>query len=453
MNIPDPNPSESTSNVSRRQFIKRSSLVAAGAAAATQFPYVLTTHAAADDPIRVGVVGCGGRGTGAALNVLLAATKVIYPSTGYHTEDAAGRAQAKNVQVVALADVFEDRLKSCREQLKNAGVNLPEDHCFVGFDAYKKLMALPDVNYVILATPPHFRPATLRAAVEAGKHAFIEKPVAVDGPGVRSIIESGEIAQKKGLGIVAGTQRRHQNNYLETIKRLHDGAVGELEVGMAYWNGGYIWVVEKQPAWSDMEWQLRNWNYFTWLSGDYMVEQHLHNIDVINWVMRDHPIKATSLGGRQTRIEPIYGNVFDHIATEFEYADGRRMFSQCRQIDGCANKVSEEVIGMKGYANCSGLIKPQNGDLWRFPDRPNNAYEQEHIDLINSIRQGQPINEARTSAESTLTAIMGRVSAYSGQTVTWDQVLNSKEDLTPAKYELGPLPIAPVAKPGKYKFS
>jgi predicted dehydrogenase len=454
MNTIQNNPSEASALVNRRQFIQRSSLATAGAVAAAQFPYLVTTHAAPDDPIRVGVIGCGGRGTGAALNVLQAATKVVYPDKGYHTEDAVGgKVEAKNISIVALADMFPDRLASCRDNLKKVGQNIADDHCFTGFDAYKKLLALPDVNYIIHATPPHFRPRQVKAAIEAGKHVFLEKPAAVDGPGVRLLLEAGELARQKGLGIVAGTQRRHQANYVETIKRIQDGAVGELLTGLAYWNGGEIWVVERQPGWSDMEWQMRNWNYFTWLGGDCIVEQHLHSIDVINWVMNDHPVKASGMGGRQVRVDPIYGNVYDHFATEFEYADGRRMFSQCRQINGCTNNVSEWVIGTKGRANCSGRIYPKGGEEWGFAGRSPNAYEQEHVDLINSIRAGKPLNEAKAVAESTLTAIMGRVSAYTGQTLTWDEVLNSKEDLSPAKYELGPLPVPPVAMPGKTKFA
>jgi len=441
-------------DVSRRIFIRRSSLAMAGAAAVVHFPQVITSHAAPDDPIRVGVIGCGGRGTGAALNVLRAATKVVYPDKGYHTEDAVGGpVEAKNVTIVALADLFPDRLASCRSNLKKVGINLADDHCFTGFEAYKQLLALPDVNYIIHATPPHFRPRHVKAAIEAGKHVFLEKPAAVDGPGVQILFEAGELAQQKGLGIVAGTQRRHQGNYVETIKRIQEGAIGELMTGLAYWNGGEIWVVERQPGWSDMEWQCRNWNYFTWLGGDCIVEQHLHSIDVINWVMNAHPVKATSLGGRQVRVDPIYGNVYDHFATEFEYEDGRRMFSQCRQINNCTNNVSELVVGTQGNANCAGQIYPKGGSEWRYSKKYLNPYEQEHLDLINSIREGKPLNEAKAIAESTLTAIMGRVSAYTGQTVTWDQVLNSKEDLSPAKYEFGSLPFAPVAMPGKTKFA
>jgi len=437
--------------VTRREFVKKSSL-ALGSAAVTQFPHVITANAAPDDPILVGLVGCGGRGTGAALNILRAKTRVIYPKTGYHTEDAAGgaRVQAQNVKIVALADLFKDRLDSCREQLKRVEMDIPEDHCFVGFDACRNLLALPEINYVILAGPPQFRPAHLRAAIEAGKHVFAEKPLAIDGPGVRSVIETGEIAKRKNLGVVAGTQRRHQLNYVETVKRLRDGAIGEILECRAYWNGGTIWVITPQPGWTDMEWQLRNWNYFTWLSGDHIVEQHVHNLDVINWVVGQHPVKATALGGRQARIGREFGNIYDHFAVEFEYANGMRLFSQCRQMDGCTNLVGEGLLGTKGTSNCVNRIMTTSE--WRYEGKNPDPYEQEHIDLIDSIRAGKPLNEAQSVAESTLMGIMGRVSAYSGQTVTWDQVLNSKQDFTPAKWEFGPVAFPEVAIPGKYKF-
>ncbi len=438
--------------IPRRRFVKDAALAAAGTAAVTGFPTVITTHAAPDDPIRVGVIGCGGRGTGAALNILQANTKVVYPKVMYHTEDAAAGAtiKAKNVSVIALADVFRDRLDSCRAQLKKVGNNVAEDHCFTGFDAYRKLLAIPEVNYVISATPPAFRPTHLRASVEAGKHTFIEKPLAVDGPGVRSILESAELARSRNLGIVCGAQRRHQASYVETVRRIHGGAIGDLVECRAYWNGGELWYIPREAGWSEMEYQLRNWNYFTWLSGDHIVEQHLHNLDVMRWVVGSHPVKAAGMGGRQARTGPEFGNIYDHFAVEFEYANGMRMFSQCRQINGCTGNVSEAVVGTKGTSNCAGYIR--GAQEWKYGGPTPNPYEQEHIDLIDSIRAGKPLNEAKEVAESTLMGIMGRVSAYSGRTVTWDQVLNSKQDLSPAKWEFGPIPVPTVAIPGKYRF-
>jgi len=440
--------------VSRRGFLKQSSLAMAGAAAAGQLPFLITTHAAPDDPIRIGLIGCGGRGTGAVLDALGAATKVVYPQAGYHTEDVAQGTTVlhKDIQVIALADVFKDRIDRCRQQLRLLDINIPSEMSFVGFDAYKQLLAVPEINYVILATPPHFRPAQLLAAVEAGKHVFLEKPAAVDGPGVRMVLKAGELAKQKGLGIAAGTQRRHMRGYHETIKRLHDGAIGEILSCRAYWNGGVIWVIERQPGWSDMEWQLRNWNYFTWLGGDHIVEQHVHNLDIINWVMKDHPIKAYGMGGRQARPNKNYGHIYDHFAVEFEYANGVRMISQCRQMNGCEGRVEEAVVGTKGVSNCATWIRPKEGSVWRFRDKEVNAYQQEHQNLIASIRAGQPLNEAKNLAESTLTGIMGRESAYSGQSVEWDQALNSKTRLGPEKYDMGELPFPEVPMPGVHKL-
>lgn len=436
----------------RRQFLKRSSLALAGATAAAQLPFVITAHAAPDDPIRIGVIGCGGRGTGAVLNVLGAQTRVIYPATGYHTEDVAqtGPIERKDVQVIALADVFEDRLERCRDNLAKLNINIPNERCFTGFDGYKKLLAIPEINYVILATPPHFRPQQLMDSIRAGKHVFMEKPVAVDGPGVRMVIEAGELAKQKGLGIAAGTQRRHQRSYRETIKRLQDGAIGDILYARAYWCGGEIWVIDRKPNMTDMEWQLRNWNYFTWLSGDHIVEQHVHNLDIINWVLNAHPIRAVvGCGGRQVRTDAKYGNIYDHFTVEFEYPNGVRMFSFSRQINGCDGKVEEAVVGTKGVSNCHNYIRGEGNSLWRYRDADPNAYEAEHQNLIASIRAGQPINEARNVAESTLTAIMGRECVYSGKVVEWNAIFNSKVRLGPDKYEFGPLPITPVPMPGR----
>lgn len=442
--------------IDRRTFLKRSSLAVAGTAAVSGFPFVITSRAEPDDPIRIGLIGCGGRGGGAVLDALGVATEVVYPREGYHTETVKEGAvvRHKNVSVIALADVFPDRLAHCRQNLARVGIRIPDDHCFVGFDAYQKLLAIPEVNYVILAEPPHFRPRHLMAAIQAGKHVFMEKPAAVDPPGVRLVMEAGRLAKEKGLGIVAGTQRRHMRSYNETIRRIRDGALGELMYGTCYWNGGVIWVVERRPEWTDMEWQLRNWNYFTWLSGDHIVEQHVHNLDIMNWVIGDHPVRARALGGRQARPPgPTYGHIYDHFAVEYEYANGIRVFSQCRQMDHCDNLVGEFLAGTKGTSNCQSWIRVKGGENWRFRGEEVNAYEQEHLDLIQSIRAGQPLNEAQAIAESTLTGIMGRESAYSGRTVEWDTILNSNQRLGPEKYEFGPLPFPEVPVPGRYRLS
>jgi predicted dehydrogenase len=311
---------------------------------------------------------------------------------------------------------------------------------------------LSDVNYVILAQPPHFRPEHLMAAIRAGKHVFMEKPVAVDPEGVKLVIEAGELAKQKGLGIAAGTQRRHQRSYNEAIKRLHDGMIGEIVECRAYWNGGAIWVIDRRPGWSDMEAQLRNWNYYTWLSGDHIVEQHVHNLDIINWVMGAHPIRAIGQGGRAARGGKEHGHIWDHFAVEYEYPNGVRMFSQCRQIANTDGKVEEAVVGSKGISNCNNYIRVKGGELWRFREQDVNAYEQEHLNLIQSIRDGKPINEARNVAESTMTAILGRESAYSGRTLEWDQLYNSGMRLGPKEYAFASLPFPDVPVPGKYQL-
>lgn len=447
-------PDNDSPALSRRSFLKRSSLVAATATAAGNFPFVLTSQAAPDDPIRIGVIGCGGRGSGAVLDALGAETNVVYPKSGYHTEDikAGTKLTQKNLSVVALADVFPDRIESCRTNLGKLGVNIPLENCFTGFDAYKKLLAIPEINYVILATPPHFRPMHVKAAIEAGKNAFIEKPCAVDAPGVRMVMEAGKLAKEKGLGIVAGTQRRHLKSYNETIKRIQDGALGELIYGACYWNGGVVWTIDRKPEMTDMEWQLRDWGYFTWLSGDHIVEQHLHNIDIMRWVLGQTPIKAMALGGRQARPNhPNFGHIYDHFAVEFEYANGMKMFSQSRQMDKVDSRVGEFVAGTKGTSDCKTYLRYTAGGNWRFRDPDPNPYQQEHQDFIESIRAGKPLNEAQNVAESTLMAIMGRESAYSGQIVEWDAILNSNKRLGPEKYEFGPLPFPEVAIPGVYQ--
>ncbi len=440
------------SGISRRQFVRN----AAVGAAATAVSWRMVHGALNDDfQVKIGLIGCGGRGTGAVLNALGAATHVIYPAAGYHTEDVAENAAVArpNIRVVALADVFADRLQACRAQLERLNIKIPDEHCFVGFDAYRQLLAVEEINYVILAEPPHFRPAHLMAAVEAGKHVFMEKPAAVDVPGVKLVMQAGELAAQKGLGIAAGTQRRHQLSYRETIQRIHDGAIGEIIYGKAYWNGGEIWVIERRPEWTDMEWQLRNWNYFTWLSGDHIVEQHVHNLDVMNWVIGAHPIRAVSgLGGRQVRTDPKYGHIFDHFAVEFEYPDGVTVFSQCRQINGCQNIVGEAVIGSKGRSDCAQFIQT-DGERRRYRGENPNPYEREHEDLIASIREGKPINEAQSVAESTMTGILGREAAYSGQAISWEDAMQSTTRLGPDRYEFGPLPVPPVAMPGRYQFT
>ena len=416
-------------SVTRRGFLQTT----AGVGAAAMLTQLGTNfaHAAGSDKIRVGVIGCGGRGRGAA-------------------GDCVGAAE--NVQIVALGDMFQDRVNLAREKLSELGAqyyDVPDDRCFVGFDAYRGVIDA-GVDLVILAAPPFFRPQHIEAAIAAGKHIFAEKPVAVDPVGARRVMTAAELAQQKGLGFVAGTQRRHDAGYIETIRRIHDGAIGEIVAGTCYWNQGGLWMHPRKDEWSDMEWQLRNWIYFTWLSGDHIVEQHIHQIDVMNWVFQGPPVSAYGMGGRQARTDPAYGHVYDHFAVEFEYPGGHRVLSMCRQIDGTDSRVSEHVIGTKGTANPGGVINPRDDKAWKFGRKEKRqAYEQEHVDLIESIRSGKPLNEARQVAESTMAAIMGRMSAYSGKLVTWEQAMESQLDLTPEKLELGPIAVPPVAIPGK----
>ena len=423
---------DNDSVLSRGDFVKTSAASAAVLGVAS-LSSVRGVFAAGSDEIKVGLIGCGGRGTGAAGDAIRS---------------------APGIKIVSLGDAFGDRLESCLERLKGndelkANVDVAANRCFTGFDNYKGVIE-SGVDMVILATPPGFRPAHFKAAVEAGKHVFMEKPVAVDAPGVRAILQAGELAAKKKLGVVTGTIKRHQANYVATVKRIHEGAVGDILSAQCYYNTGELWNHGRKPEWTDMEWQCRNWLYFTWLSGDHIVEQHVHNLDVMNWVLRGHPVRCLALGGRQVRTDPAYGHIYDHFTVEYEYPEGIRMMSMCRQTDGCANNVSERVVGTKGSSNCCGLI--QGANEWKFDGDVPSPYVQEHTDLINSIREGRPLNEARQIAESSLTAIMGRMSAYTGQEITWDQAMNSQENLLPEKLEFGSLPTAPVAIPGKTPF-
>jgi predicted dehydrogenase len=417
------------SPLSRREVLQAGAVATAATAAVLSSAKL--AYPAGTDRLRVGLIGCGGRGNGAVRDALSA---------------------APGMEVVAIGDLFEDRVMGTLDGLKDQGEKnkVTRERAFHGWDNHQKVINA-GVDYVILATPPGFRPAHLKAAIDAGKHVFMEKPVAVDAPGVRSVIASSEDAAKKKLGIVAGTQRRHQAGYVETIKRLRDGAIGDIVAAQVYWNQGGLWNHGRQPGWTDMEWQVRNWLYFTWLSGDHIVEQHVHNLDVANWAIGAHPEKALGMGGRQARTGPEYGHIYDHFTVEYEYPNGIRVMSMCRQIDNTASRVGERIAGTKGTSDPSGSIR--GAERWRFEGDQPNPYVQEHTDLINSIRAGKPLNEGRQIAESTLTAIMGRMSAYTGQEVTWEQALNSRESLVPQKLAFGPLPVPPVAQPGKTQLA
>jgi len=427
-------PSSSSSSLTRRSMMKATAVTAAAtfAALGTNF-----AHAAGGDRIKVGLVGLGGRGRGAAGNIT--------------------DADPKGVVIHAIGDLFPDKIEETKKMWADKSKDSFNfgDRTFHGWDAYKGVLST-DINYVILATPPGFRPMMIQAAIEAGKHVFAEKPVAVDAPGCRAIMEAGKLAAEKGLGFVAGTQRRHQAKYIETIKRLNDGAIGKVMGGQVYWIGNTLWNKPRQPGWSDMEAQIRNWMYYTWLSGDLIVEQHVHNIDIANWVMGEHPRFAISLGGAQARVGPEYGTTFDHFATDFEYSDGRHVMSMARQQDNCYNRTAEFFQGTNGSTRVSeGVIEPEKGEKYKFPakiDANTNPYEVEHADLLASIRAGKPLNEAQRIAESVLTAVMGRMSAYTGQLVRWSDAIKSNVSLMPDKLEFGPLATAPMPIPGKTKL-
>jgi len=415
----------------RRDFLRTTAAV--GTTLATSAWVARSAYAGGDDLLRIGLVGCGGRGAGAAANALAA---------------------DKNVKLVALGDTFADRLSQSLENLKKeAGdkVDVPKERCFVGFDAYQKVID-SGVDVVLLCTPPHFRPLHFQAAVAAGKHTFVEKPVAVDASGVRSVLATAELAKQKNLAVVSGLCYRYDQPKRETIARIHNGDIGDVLAINVNYNTGTLWMHPRQAGWSDMEWQVRNWLYFTWLSGDHNVEQHVHSLDKAAWVMRDvPPVQATGLGGRQVRVEPAYGNIYDHHAVVYEYANDVRLFAFCRQQAGCTIDVSDYVMGTKGTAD---LMRHKiTGDAaWRYRGDSPNMYQVEHDELFASIRSGSPLNNSDYMIKSTMLAILGRMATYSGQTITWDQALQSKEDLSPPAYEWTDLAVAPVAMPGITTF-
>jgi predicted dehydrogenase len=419
---------QQTSSVTRRDFVR----TATAASLMAAFPTGFHVFAAGSDTIKIGLIGCGGRGTGAAIDCLKA---------------------AEGIEIVALADLVPDRIESSLKKLTAEfpdRVKVAPDRCFTGFDAYQHVCALPEVNLIVTAAPPGFRPIHLKAAVEAGKHVFMEKPVAVDPVGIRSVIASSDLAKQKNLAIVAGTQRRHQARYLAMMKRIQDGQIGEIVAAQCYWNQGDLWVKQLLPGMTEMEWQCRNWLYFSWLSGDHIVEQHVHNIDVVKWAMGAAPRSAMGMGGRQVRVAPEYGNIYDHFSVEFEFPNGVRVESKCRQTKGCNDRVEERIVGTKGVAwSTATATRITGANPWEFEGEETNPYVQEHIDLIASIRNGTPLNEGRQVAESTMCAIMGRMSAYTGRALSWEWAMTaSKLDLSPAKYAFGPNPVDPVSVPG-----
>lgn len=410
---------KSNQNMSRRDFAKASALAAGFAIVAGKSGIAETNS----DTLKIGLIGCGGRGGGAVVNCLMG---------------------NDNVKLIAMADVFEDKLTTKRKDFSKNNhpkvegkIDVDDDHCFVGLDAYKKLLET-DVDIVIHATPPYARPEHFEAIVAAGKHLFIEKPFAVDPVGVRRCIAAAKTAEEKKLVIVTGTQRRYQTSYVETVKKLQDGAVGEILAARAYWNGNLPFCHEREPGWSDLEYRLRNWYNYLWTCGDNIVEQHMHNLDVINWVLGMHPVKVVASGGRAWK-PPIekYGDIWDNFSCDYEYPNGVHMLSMSRHWNNSHNAVFEEVTGIKGKSKCNDMARDRS-----------DPYVNEHIALVQSIRGEIPyINQGVETAESTLTAIMGRMAAYTGKEVTWDEAMNSDLNVAPPvldfglEYPVGPLPV------------
>lgn len=378
-------------------------------------------------PLKAGLVGCGGRGTGAACNFLDAGT---------------------GLQITALGDVFQDKMDACRKTLKDRGQDIPDSNCFIGFDAYQKVID-SGVDVVLLCTPPVFRPMHFEYAIEKNKHCFIEKPCAVDPMGAKQMLVAGKKATQKGLSVISGTIRRSQKDCIETYRRVAGGAIGDIVSAHVLRLGGSLWYIERRPEWSDMEYMLRNWVNFCWVSGDLVTEQFVHEIDMMSWFMGDkRPIRAEATGGRQRRVT---GDMYDFFSIEYVYDNGVRAHCTSRQINGCDNNHSVMVYGTKGYTNCFDTIFNLDGSVaWKYPHpKAEDAdqsmvvpdpFVQEHIRLITAIRTNKPVNDSEQHINSTLMAIMGRESAYSGKFVTWDQIVASNLKLGLDSYEFGPVP-------------
>jgi predicted dehydrogenase len=423
----------------RRDFLATSATLAG---ASLLLPgLVPSVHAAGSETLRIGLIGCGNRGTGAAAQALRA---------------------DPNTKLVAMGDMFPDRLHDSLNNLKRDDelgkrVEVKPDHCFTGFDAYKKVID-SGVDVVLLTSPPGFRPLHLKAAIEANKHVFCEKPMAVDAPGVRSVLETVALARKLNRALVAGFCYRYMHAKRDLMKRVHDGDIGNIVALQCTYNTGALWHRKREAGWDDMTWQLRNWLYYTWLSGDHIAEQACHSIDKMAWAMKDEPpLKCVGTGGRQSRTGKEYGHIFDHFSVVYEYKGGVKMFHMSRQQDGCANVTSDSIMGTEGVATIVEPLKHQitGKKPWlhrRKPGDRDDMYQNEHDELFASIRAGKPINDGVRMAHSTLMAIMGRMAAYTGKEITWQMAMSSKEDLTPPRYEFGDLPVAPVAQPGITKF-
>ena len=432
-----PNSAHTDMTSDRRNFLKQSSAfaVSAGLIGASSSALAASSRArnGKDDEIRVALVGCGGRGSGAAWQALSTEGKV---------------------RLVAVADAFADRLGDTLERLQKGKpdqVDVPEERRFTGFDAYQKAIDC-DVDLVILATPPGFRPIHFEYAIQKGKHVFMEKPVAVDGPGIRKVLAAAEVAKQKNLKVGVGLQRHHSAKYNEVIRRIREGQIGDLRLLRCYWNSGGVWVRPRKQEQTEMEYQMRNWYYFNWLCGDHITEQHIHNLDVCNWLVDDFPAQAQGQGGRLVRTGIDHGEIFDHHMVEFTYASGLKMLSQCRHMPGAWTQVNEYALGTEGSSHIGAGKIQRNGEekAWRYRDEDPDHYQVEHNQLFAAIRADLPYNEAEYGAKSTLTSILGRMATYSGQVVTWEQALNSELALVPDRYAWDGTPPSTPDENGRY---
>jgi myo-inositol 2-dehydrogenase / D-chiro-inositol 1-dehydrogenase len=416
---------------SRRDFMKDTSAIAAGMALAGGLNIAQTAHAAGSDQLKICLIGCGGRGLGAAVDCLSA---------------------SENIKLVAVADAFEDKAAGAAKKLEEdfpKQIDVPKDRTFVGFDAYQKAID-SGVDLVVMAPPPGFRPLHYAAAIKAGKHVFMEKPCCVDGPGFRSLMETNKLADDKGLKVGVGLQRRHQKSYLDALKKIQNGDYGDITLLQAYWNGGPIWIRQRQSNQTEMEYQMRNWYHFVWLCGDHIVEQHVHNLDVCNWFKGDHPVEANGMGSCHCRNNKGIGQIYDNHFVEFTYPDGTKMYSQCRQQPNTWSRVAEAIHGTKG------VWQSDKGSRSRGEANP---YRQEHVDLLAAIKNNDKYNEGWYGATSSMTAVLGRMATYSGETVTWEDAIAKGPSEMPAKYAFDANPPAmpdkdgnyPMAVPGQYK--
>ena len=402
---------------SRRGFLKTSTAAVAGSALAggLNLGSARMAHAQGSDQLKFGLIGCGGRGNGAINDIMRA---------------------SDSVRLVAISDAFENRVEGTARRWRDHGdfkdrVDLPDERVFSGLDAHKQLLET-DCDIVLNASPPGFRPQQYADSIRAGKHVFMEKPCCVDAPGYKILVEANKMADEKGLKVVVGFQRRHQRSYVETMKRIHDGALGRLTLLRGYWNGGGIWIRRREPTMTEMEYQVHNWYHFCWLSGDNICEQHVHNLDICNWAMDAHPVEANGMGGCIVRYEGGnrgVGQIFDCHFVEFTYADGTKMYSQCRHIPGCWNNVSESIEGVLGTSNANGRITGENE--WRFSGDNPNAMIQEHRELVQSIQEDREHNEGWYGATSSMTAVLGRMATYSGRIVRWDEAVEKGESEFP----------------------